>query len=150
MFTPEYEEPRRLAASWYWHSRHIKLTGTSINVYYVIIYCLIFANFTETTSRFNKITPESTVSDLNTIEQQFWTGRPAFLTNPMENLWSIMVHRIYSENRQFQSPNELKDAILEAWKGISDDVINNLIQKVSNLIIRFISHFLYAIQQFLR
>ena len=34
--------------------------------------------------------------------------------NPIENLWGILVRRIYAENRQFQTREKLQEAIWEA------------------------------------
>lgn len=52
--------------------------------------------------------------------------------NPMENLWGIIVRRVYAENRQFDSVGELKAAINEAWKGIEHSVLQNLIGSMPN------------------
>jgi transposase len=58
-----------------------------------------------------------------------WPARSPDL-NPMENMWAIIVRRVYANNRQYGTVNELKDAILEAWTGISDEIIQNLIRSM--------------------
>ncbi|KHJ87984.1 hypothetical protein OESDEN_12227 [Oesophagostomum dentatum] len=47
--------------------------------------------------------------------------------NPIENLCGIIVRRIYANNRQFNTVNELKDAISRAWMEIHVTVLQNLI-----------------------
>lgn len=47
--------------------------------------------------------------------------------NPVENLWGIIVRRIYANNRQYQTIQELKSAIQEAWNDVSDETIQNLV-----------------------
>ncbi len=52
--------------------------------------------------------------------------------NPMENLWGILVRKIYKNGRQFQAPDQLKKAILKAWDEITPTVIQNLISSMPN------------------
>ena len=47
--------------------------------------------------------------------------------NPIENLWGILVRDVYAESRQFETVNDLKAAILEAWGRISGETIINLV-----------------------
>uniref|UniRef100_A0A914Q3Z0 Transposase n=1 Tax=Panagrolaimus davidi TaxID=227884 RepID=A0A914Q3Z0_9BILA len=54
--------------------------------------------------------------------------------NPMENLWGIMVRRIYSNNKQYSTKEELKQAILDAWDAIDVQMINNLVNSMRNRI----------------
>ena len=46
--------------------------------------------------------------------------------NPIENLWSILKQNIYSEGRQYNSKDDLWNAILTAAKDISSDEIESL------------------------
>ena len=46
--------------------------------------------------------------------------------NPMKNLWAILVRDIYAENKQYNTVQELKTAIVSAWS------INNRIFQVIN------------------
>lgn len=58
--------------------------------------------------------------------------------NPIENLWEYLVKVIYAENRQYQSVNELKTAILTAWNNIPQEIIQNLINSMPNRIFQVI------------
>lgn len=54
--------------------------------------------------------------------------------NPMENVWGILVRRIYANNKQYGSIQELKQAILDAWDTVEVHVINNLVNSMPNRI----------------
>lgn len=58
--------------------------------------------------------------------------------NPMENIWGIMVRRIYANNRQYQTVQELKNAIQQAWNNISDEILQNLIRSMPSRIFQII------------
>jgi hypothetical protein len=58
--------------------------------------------------------------------------------NPIENLWGILVRRIYAENRQFQTREELQEAILEAWEEIDQRTIDNLVGSMPNRLFQLI------------
>lgn len=58
--------------------------------------------------------------------------------NPMENLWGIMVRRIYANGRQYQTVEELKNAIQSAWDSIPDETIQNLVASMPNRIFQVI------------
>lgn len=62
----------------------------------------------------------------NRVTVMEWPARSPDL-NPMENLWGILVRRIYANNRQYQTVDELKEAILEAWNSIEPDILTNLV-----------------------
>lgn len=66
-----------------------------------------------------------------------WPSRSPDL-NPIENLWGIMVRRIYANNKQYQTVNELKEAIQEAWDVIDPETIQNLIRSMPNRIFQVI------------
>lgn len=59
--------------------------------------------------------------------------------NPMENLWGIIVRRLYTENRQFATVEELKNAILDAWFGIGFAMLENLAKSMNNRIFSVIN-----------
>lgn len=49
-----------------------------------------------------------------------------------------MVRRIYAENRQYQNVNELKQAILEAWNALSQELLVGLVESMQNRIFQVI------------
>lgn len=51
--------------------------------------------------------------------------------NPMENMWGIIVRRIYANNKQYDNVEDLKAAIVAAWNSIEQNVINNLVNSMS-------------------
>jgi hypothetical protein len=58
--------------------------------------------------------------------------------NPMENMWGTLARRVYAHNRQFNSVNELKVAILEKWGNIEGTLISNLIGSMPNRVFQVI------------
>lgn len=52
--------------------------------------------------------------------------------NPVENMWGIIVRRIYANKKQYGSVQELKNAILGAWRGIDNELIMNLVNSMNN------------------
>jgi transposase len=58
--------------------------------------------------------------------------------NPMENVWGIMVHRMYSNNKRYASVDDLKTAILATWEGVDQTLIHNLIESMKKRIIELI------------
>ena len=54
-----------------------------------------------------------------------WPDRSPDL-NIMENVWGILVQQVYGEGKQYDSEENLKTAILSAWKNLSLDTIRNL------------------------
>lgn len=59
--------------------------------------------------------------------------------NPMENLWGILVRKVYANNRQFNTVAELKNAILKSWREIHVETIQNLVNSMSNRIFELIN-----------
>lgn len=58
--------------------------------------------------------------------------------NPMENVWGIIVQRIYANNMQYNSVSDLKTAIIDAYMGMEASTIANLIRSMSNRIFEVI------------
>ena len=58
--------------------------------------------------------------------------------NPVEYLWGILVRRIYANNRQYQTVQELKNALQQAWNNIDNQTIQNLVQSMPNRIFQVI------------
>ncbi|EYB96308.1 hypothetical protein Y032_0151g2804 [Ancylostoma ceylanicum] len=52
--------------------------------------------------------------------------------NPMENLWGIIARKVYSNHRQFQTIDDLKTAVIEAWEDVEDDTLKNLVNSMPN------------------
>lgn len=59
--------------------------------------------------------------------------------NPIENLWGILVRRIYANNKRYSTVNELNAAISEAWDSVEPSIIKNLINSMPNRIFSIIS-----------
>jgi hypothetical protein len=53
----------------------------------------------------------------------------------MENMWAIIVRRVYANNRQYRTVNKLK----EAWANIDEATIQNLIGSMQNRIFKVIA-----------
>ncbi|KAI5155269.1 hypothetical protein ENBRE01_3503, partial [Enteropsectra breve] len=47
--------------------------------------------------------------------------------NQIENLWGILVQRVYSNGRQFENKEELIETIKKEWKGIQVDIAQGLV-----------------------
>ena len=54
--------------------------------------------------------------------------------NPIKNLWGILTRRVYKNGKQFNTLNELKNAILNEWDQISLEEVRNLIMSMPNRI----------------
>ena len=50
--------------------------------------------------------------------------------NPIENLWGILVQRVYLGGRQFSSKVELKEAIERAWVELDNSILCKLIESM--------------------
>ena len=48
--------------------------------------------------------------------------------NPIENLWGILVQRLYAGGRQFTSINQLKQSLLTIWDSVTLQEIRNLVE----------------------
>uniref|UniRef100_A0A1I7X936 DDE_3 domain-containing protein n=1 Tax=Heterorhabditis bacteriophora TaxID=37862 RepID=A0A1I7X936_HETBA len=51
----------------------------------------------------------------NTVDSLGLSSRSLEL-NPMDNLWTILVHRIHADNRQFETVKDLQCGISKAWR----------------------------------
>jgi hypothetical protein len=58
--------------------------------------------------------------------------------NPIENLWGILVRRVYANNRQFHSVPQLKAAILTAWNEIGQNTLQSLVNSMPERIFEVI------------
>ena len=58
--------------------------------------------------------------------------------NPIENVWGILVRRVYAENKQYETVGELKNEILKIWSEIGGDIRKNLIESMPKRIFELI------------
>lgn len=72
------------------------------------------------------------------VELLEWPARSPDL-NPMENLWGILVRKIYAEGKQYATIDELKAAISKAWENIEKSVLENLTVSMTNRIFQVIN-----------
>lgn len=73
----------------------------------------------------------------NNIAVLDWPARSTDL-NPMEDLWGVLVRRVYANNRQYGSVEELKEALLDAWDKIEPPIIQNLLASMPDRIFEVI------------
>jgi hypothetical protein len=66
-----------------------------------------------------------------------WPARSPDL-NPMENLWGILVRRVYADGRQFVTVGDLKAAIREEWTKIETEVLRRLINSMQDRVFNVI------------
>ena len=52
--------------------------------------------------------------------------------NPIENLWGILVREVYKDGKFFASVLELKNAIIQAWTQVDQNIIKRLISSMEN------------------
>lgn len=52
--------------------------------------------------------------------------------NPIENLWGILVQRVYANGRQFPTVDQLKECIILEWNNIEIGVIQELSLSMNN------------------
>lgn len=50
--------------------------------------------------------------------------------NPIENLWGILTRRVYEGGRQYNSIDELKNAVIHCWEEIEKDTLEKLINSM--------------------
>lgn len=67
------------------------------------------------------------------VDVMSWPARSPDL-NPMENVWGIIVRRVYENNRQFETIEELKCEILKAWRELAPNILENLVNSMENRI----------------
>ena len=52
--------------------------------------------------------------------------------NPMENLWGVIVRKIYQNRKQFNSVESLKATITKSWDELNGEVLQHLINSMKN------------------
>ena len=58
--------------------------------------------------------------------------------NPIENVWGLLVRRVYANGRQFKTKNDLKQKMSECWEQISLLELQKLIDSVPHRLIEVI------------
>ncbi|RCN43590.1 hypothetical protein ANCCAN_10433 [Ancylostoma caninum] len=58
--------------------------------------------------------------------------------NPVENMCGIIVRQVYRNNKQYNTVESLKTAILEAWDQIDDATVAKLVGSMPNRIFEII------------
>lgn len=74
----------------------------------------------------------------NNIELLGWPSCSPDL-NPMENIWGIIVRRLYANNHQYQSIQELKNAIIQVYHNLDEEILQNLVNSMPNRIFQVIN-----------
>jgi len=58
--------------------------------------------------------------------------------NPIENLWGLLVRKVYNGGVQYSGKNDLKNAILKAWNEVTEEERKNLVNSIPNRIYELI------------
>lgn len=58
--------------------------------------------------------------------------------NVIENVWSLIVRRVYANSKQYRAVDELKKAIVRAWEEIDLKVLGELVNSVPKRLIQTI------------
>ena len=66
-----------------------------------------------------------------------WPSRSPDL-NPIENLWSVIGKEVYKQGRQFDTLDDLKEALQIAWENINGMVCKNLVNSMSDRLLAVI------------
>ena len=59
--------------------------------------------------------------------------------NPIENLWGIVVRKVYDQGKKYDSKVSLTGAIMKSWSEIDDQTVKNLINSMKNRCIEVIA-----------
>lgn len=71
------------------------------------------------------------------IDVLSWPARSPDL-NPIENIWGIIVRRIYANRKQYDNVEQLKVAVSEAWESLDKNLLKNLVESMPNRIYQVI------------
>jgi len=71
------------------------------------------------------------------INQMKWPAKSPDL-NPIENLWGILIRRVYENGRQYSTVGGLKAAITNEWSKITSGTLRNLINSLPNRVFQVI------------
>ena len=59
--------------------------------------------------------------------------------NPIENIWGVLVRRIYADNKVYDSTAALKDALEEAWSNLQPSLLQTLVDSLPSRIFETIA-----------
>ncbi|KHJ99215.1 hypothetical protein OESDEN_00802 [Oesophagostomum dentatum] len=59
--------------------------------------------------------------------------------NPIENLWGILARKVYANNKQYRTINELRLAVMQAWGAIEPGMLENLVNSMPSRLFELIS-----------
>ncbi|KHJ97382.1 hypothetical protein OESDEN_02645 [Oesophagostomum dentatum] len=59
--------------------------------------------------------------------------------NPTENLWGILARKVYANNKQYRTINELRFAVVQVWDAIEPGIMENLANSMPSRLIELIS-----------
>lgn len=65
----------------------------------------------------------------NGINRMWWPALSSDL-NPIEQIWDVLQRRISSRNHHPDTLRELREALVEEWNQIPNEIINNLVQSM--------------------
>ena len=66
-----------------------------------------------------------------------WTSRSPDV-NPIENLWGILAQHVYNNGRQYDYLDDLKDSNLIAWNAIKPEVLEKLVECMTNRLVSLV------------
>jgi transposase len=55
--------------------------------------------------------------------------------NPIENVWGMMIRRVYGNGKQFHSVCELRNELIKVWDSLTIEELNKLVQSMPNRMI---------------
>jgi DDE superfamily endonuclease len=60
--------------------------------------------------------------------------------NPMENLWGILVKKVYYNGKQYDNVIDLENAINQSWEEIETETLTKLISSMHNRMIQVLKN----------
>lgn len=58
--------------------------------------------------------------------------------NPIENLWGVVVRRLYQDNKQYATVNELKHSLEEVWRNLEPEILVNFVNSMRSRVFELI------------
>lgn len=79
------------------------------------------------------VSTKTYLEGLENVKLLSWPSRSPDL-NPMENLWSVLAHRVYSNGKQYSTLDELEESVYRCWNSIEIDILQSLIHSMPDRI----------------